>query len=1040
MTLRFEHPEWLWLLALIPPLCWAGWRWMGGMSRVRKLSALVLRAALVTILALMLAGVSSVRQTSRLAVIGVVDVSGSVRTMAPEREIDGVRRSPLEQARAWLKAASEGRGPDDLLGVVAFDGSALVVGTPRGGSPRRDEAASDLTDVLDRPLDIQLREGTDIAGALRLAQSVFPPDAARRIVLLSDGNETSGDALAAARAMARARGDASGSRSTPVDVVPFDYRVDREVIVEAVDVPSRAPARATVTARVRLWSAQAARGLLRLQADERDVALGDNGSAGRVVDLQPGINTVLVNVPLNAGRTHRFTAIFEPITEGGAPPQSVDRLAANNRADGVTITPGAGRVLVLDGFSAGRPGPGSALPDTLKREGVTVDVLPPEQVPQDLLELEKYDLVLMHNASASAVPQRAQELLVTYVTEMGGGLVMVGGPEAFGAGGWKGSPLEPILPVNLDLPEKMIVPSAAVMIVMDTSGSMAARVLGGTRTQQQIANEGAALAIRSLDKNDLVGVTAFDDDSRRVILLQRNEAPEIKAREVLSLSPGGGTNLPPALQDAWEQLKAVDAQVKHVIVLSDGMSNNAQRVPFMADQMAKEGIKVSAIAVGDMADRTGMRAMARAGGGTFYDVTDPNLLPRLFLKAVQVIRTPMIREKPFEPVVQDLTSPLLAGIARAAIPPLGGLVLTSPRGGLPGQPPTPGASSAAPAGLGSAGVTYALVTPQGEPVLAHWQAGLGQVAAFTSDAAVWAEPWLNWPGYGQLWTQIARTIARPSAGRNVELVAETAGDEVRLRLDAFDDEGRPRDGLNVTGAIYTPAGERREVRLVQTGPGTYEGVAPADESGTYIVTLTPTNVTAGVRLPPVIGAATKPVGGEYRQLQSNPALLAQIAEVSGGRVLTLDGATQANLFSREGLLPQEARLPLLPLLLPIAIAVFWLDVGTRRVAWDRLLSREVGATLVADAAASTAGRGAAAARSLSALRQKSKPQPVQDQAGAALEGNDAQAIQRAAKARRAAQRAAPATSADQPKSDPAPDSGASGLAAAKRRAREKMEG
>lgn len=1112
MSLRLQSPEWLWLCVLILPMALVGWRWFSGMSRVRRVTAIGARALLIILLALMLAGVTSVRTSDRLGVVAVIDVSGSVRAFVPERAAGGAGeagpsgqppRSAIEQVRTWLRTAAGARGPEDLVGIVVFDGVAVTVATPRPGRERGDPAALDPErDVLARPLDIVTSEGSDLASALRLGAAILPPDAGRRLVLFSDGNQTSGDALGAARALAPARGVGGAGRGTPIDVVPLVYRVESEVIVEAVDVPSHAPAEATVTARVRLWSAAPARGLLRLQVEGRDIPIGEGGQAGRAVTLSAGVNTVLVNVPLNAGRIHRFAAIFEPempAVPGDAPATgSADRLASNNRAEGVTITPGNGTILVLDGFSQGGEGAGALLPSVLRRRGLDVQVKGPGELPEDLLELEKYDLVVLHNVSAGDVSERAQGMLARYVTELGGGLVMIGGPQAFGAGGWKGSPVESILPVRLDLPEELIVPSAAVVIVMDTSGSMGLRVLGGSRTQQEIANEGAAIAIRSLDKNDLVGVIQFDNTASVVVPVQRAGDTEAIAREVLSLSPGGGTNLPPALREAWDQLRSVEAQVKHVIVLSDGRSQDAERIPFIAEQMLqKDGIRVSAISVGDLADVSGMNAMAKMGGGTSYVVSDPATLPRLFLKAVQVIRTPMIREKPFVPVVRDASSPLIAGLTGSDMPALNGLVLTMPRGDdpLPGGVPRSalmgGAATAGggvagrergaePRGggslggrlggsLGGAGVTYALITPQGEPLLAHWQAGLGQVAAFTSDAAVWAEPWVQWAGYGQLWTQVARTIARPSTGRNVELRAVVEGETLRLHLEAADESGQARDGLSVRGAVYAPDGTRSEVQLVQTGPGTYEGAAPAPGSGTYVVTLTPAPGTGGgERLPPVIGAATRAVGAEYRDLASNEGLLRQIAQITGGRVLSLDAPQKANLFDRAGLLPQEARLPLWPLVLPVALVVLWLDVGTRRVAWDRLLSREYGASLVRDAAAVVAQRGRQAAGTLGGLRQReaAMAQSAAGQAGAALGGDEAARVAAAARARRVAEReqarAARAASGSSPVSgtgpSPAPRAeSASGsapsrggepsaspasaresLAAAKRRARERL--
>ena len=188
------------------------------MSPVRRASAVVLRVGLLALLAAMLAGASAVRRTDRIAVVGIVDVSGSVRmfgSLGPGG--DGKPIDPLQAARAFFGAAAKERGADDLLGLVVFDGRAVAVATPTRG------------DAADRSLDVRMAEGTDIAGALRLAAALIPPGASGRLVLVSDGNQTAGDALGAARELA----SRAGVR-VPVDVVPIPLSGGREVMIESV--------------------------------------------------------------------------------------------------------------------------------------------------------------------------------------------------------------------------------------------------------------------------------------------------------------------------------------------------------------------------------------------------------------------------------------------------------------------------------------------------------------------------------------------------------------------------------------------------------------------------------------------------------------------------------------------------------------------------------------------------------------------------------------------------------------------------------------
>lgn len=1024
MTLQFSNPEWLWLALLAPAMAWLGWKWLRGMNVLRRGTAVVARAVLIALVTGMLAGATAVKSTDRLAVIAVVDVSGSVRRFFPMATgPDGRPFGALDRVREYLRKATAERGPDDLLGLVVFDGVSLAVASPS------------RVDVLDRPLEgTGADEGTDMEGALRLASAMLPPDANGRIVLFSDGNQTRGDAVKAARGLAAGRG-----APPAVDVVPLSYRVRSEVVVESVDAPTQAPAGTTVIVRVRLRATAPASGRITLSVGDEPVDLTPSEPGmGLAVTLEAGERTIAAPVELGPGRVHAFTARFEP-DEAGDGQRVNDTVLVNNQAQAFTFSPGRGAVLLVDGVSRGDPaGPGSTLAQALRRAGMEVSVVAPEGVPEDLLRLEAYDLVVLQNVPAESVPGPSQKLLSEYVTQLGGGLVMIGGPDSFGAGGWKGTPLEPVLPVRLDLPEQMIVPPAAIIIVLDNSGSMNRTVMGSTRTQQDIANQGAALAIETLDKGDELGVTAFNSTFHRVIPLSKLEDPKASAEIVRGIRTDGGTNIPPPVRDAYEQLRNSKASVRHIILLTDGISADGRgQLPELAKEIAASGIKLSTIAVGDGADTDTLKEMAGLGGGEYYRVNDPNTLPRVFVRAVRVVRTPLVREGRFNPVVLPTASPVLQGVGDP--PPLMGLVLTQART--------------------DATVTYAMAAPSGEPLLAYWNAGLGRVGAFTSDAHTWAKAWLNWPGYARMWTQFARQIARPPAERGAELSLDVRGDTLRVRLDAANAQGVPLDMLDVPGKVYAPDGKSSDVRLMQTAPGVYEGTAPANAGGGYVVTLTPRQ---GSRpLPPVVGGVTRPPGEEYRRLESDDGLMRQVAAATGGRVLDLQNASEGVLFDRTGLKPGSVRTPLWQGLMLWTLVVLLLDVGTRRVAWDRFIGKEYGTGLKQRARDAMRSRGRAAEGTLESLRgRRERGSASAGAAGEKALGTDAalEIIREQARRRAEARAKRAGADADGPWVSQVPDvpggnaagrpaepstsddQQASGLRLAKERARRRMEG
>lgn len=1032
--MTFESPLWLWLALLGVPAGVLALRLLGAMSLMRRVTAAVARAALIALIAMTLAGASSVRQTQRLAVLAVIDASGSVRRFAPGG-VDGQGRpiSALDRARAWIAESTRGRGPDDLLGVVVFDGQSLAIAAPTAGDP------------LDRPLEPAGVEGTDIAAALRLARALIPSDAAGRIVLLSDGNQTAGDAVGAAQEVSAPRGTRG---PTPIDAVPFDYTLTHEAFIESVDAPPTASAQATVTLRIVLVATAPSRGVLRVLEDERsvDASPGRPGD-GLAIELEPGRTVVAVPVVLSAGRTHRFTALYEPEilgTSGPTPLLSGDTDVANNRAEAFTVTPGRGSILVLDGDGQGNPtGAGATLARVWREAGLDVVLTAPEAMPTDLLALQAHDLVVLQNVPADALGPEGQALLAAYVRDLGGGLLTLGGRESYGAGGWMGSPLEELIPVSLELPERLLAPEVAVIFVMDRSGSMAWSVRGTSRSQQEIANEAAAAAVRSLQPADLVGVITFNLEHQVVVPLGPNTDPAATSERILRIYPDGGTATGSALREAQRQLSAAEAKTKHVIILSDGQAMDADMLPEIARSMREQGVTISTIVIGDGAHVESMRNVAYFGGGTFYEVVNPSVLPRVFLKAVRVLRTPMVREAPFTPLLTGAASPLTTGVA-PPLPELLGINLTQPR-----ADPT---------------AVNAMVTPDGEPVLAHWQVELGQVVSFTSDAWRWGAPWVGWDGYRTLWTQVARLAARPPAARGMELSTTISGELIAIRLNAVDENARPLDLLSVDAAVFGPDGAHRDVRLAQTGPGQYEASLPADRAGAYVVVAKPRR--GEQRLPPVVAGTSVPDAQEYRRLASNPALLEQIAADTGGRVLSL--ARAARLFDRSGLEPLRASTPLWPVLVAWTLGVLLLDVGTRRIAWDRLISRELrGRSLLQSMAEVTRDRGGRAAATLSGLASRREATTRGDGSGALSETDALDAARQAQQAQREgriaaareAMRSNPATAAaDRPAppmasagpgpalgpaaAPPAPDGPAdeSPLLRAKRRARERLEG
>ncbi|MBT8484976.1 MAG: VWA domain-containing protein, partial [Phycisphaerales bacterium] len=830
----------------------------------------------------------------------------------------------LDAMREWFRVATGSRSADDRFGLVVFDGKAVAVSAPA-------KAGFD-----DANLDVSFVPGTSLGEAIRLGLAMFPPDTARRLVLVTDGNETVGDALGAAeQASGAADPTTAAALQVPIDVVPVIYEIPGDVQIVRLEAPNHAQPGQTVTVRVLLEATRPTRGRLTLRCEGQPVDLnGEAPGHSRPLELRAGRSAHLASVVLGDSPVNRFEALFDPDDAAD------DALPDNNRAEAFTPTPSKGEILVITRDADPEQ---NLLGSILRAAELPVVVRPPALMPDDLLGLQNYDLIALDNIPAFELTSRQHELLARYASDLGGGILMIGGDDGFGAGGWNGTALEAVLPLELDPPRELRLPQAALVLVLDQSGSMNRPVGGARATQQRVANEAAAMAIESLRHESLVGVVTFNTQAREYVPIERNSDPDLIAQRVRRITAGGGTELAPALRLAHRMLRDVDADRKRVVCLTDGQSP-AEELNGIVERMAGDDIKLSTIAVGDEADHPTLARLAEIGGGEFYPVYNPRALPRFMVDAVQSINKPLLKEVPFTPVVEPTGSRLTLGFETA--PPLGGLVVTAPKP--------------------ERGAVIELRHPDGEPLLAHWQAGLGRVAAFTSDlGGRWSDAWRTWPTAASFWTQLARLTARPTSARDSELIAVIEDGQLTLTLEASGEDEGFIDYLEVVGTVYPPSGDPIAVRLEQVGAGVYATSIPVRAAGNYIAALTPRRGER--RLSPVIGGASLNTGEEFRRYRSNPVLLERIAAVTGGRRLDLTDPAGAALFDRTGMTPSVSLLPTWRAVLIATLVMLLLDIASRRIAWS---SASVARRLRAAVARVNPGqvRGRAATATLASLR------------------------------------------------------------------------
>ena len=713
---------------------------------------------------------------------------------------------------------------------------------------------------------------TDIAGAVRLGTAAFPETGQKRLVILSDGNENIGDALNAVLS--------AKPLGVTIDVVPIGASRGNDVTVQRLGLPSRVKKGQTIGAKIFVQSDRKQTGTLRIYRDEQ--FLGE-----QQVELEPGKN--LFEFPETLNEPKFYTYSVQVDVPG-------DNIPQNNRATGFVNVRGDPRILLV----SADPQQDATLAAALQSANIELRVIGVDKFPETLAEMQSYDCIFLSNIAAGDLGDRLMKLLESAVRDFGVGLVCVGGDQTYMAGAYKGTPLETTLPVNMELDSKKVLPPGAVVLVMH------GMEFGNGN---QVARDCAQGVLAALGPQDELGLVMWDGTERWVYELQKVGDKREASRSIAGMNQGDLPSFQGVMEKGYEALKKSTASLKHMIVFSDG--DPGPPTQQLMNDMRAAKITVSSVLISGHAGPATMQMIADQGGGRFHNVTSPNDLPQIFIKETMVILKSAIYEEPFRP---KLVSPseVVRGIGGDEYPMLHGYVSTQPK---------PRAE-------------VPLHTHKGDPLLAHWQYGLGRAVAFTSDAKPkWARMWMNWDKYRQFWTQIAQWSLRRV--ENADFTTEVSIDkgEGLISVEALDADGNYKNFLNLQTVIVSPKGDRQIVRLEQTGPGHYETRFPTKEIGAYSLNLM--EVRQGKLAGQQFLGASVNYSPEFTAAEPNAHLLQQIAETSGGKMLPIQPtAPEENPFLHDRNKTFRPR-DLWEWLLKLAICLFPLDVGVRRIQIDR---------------------------------------------------------------------------------------------------------
>lgn len=881
MTL--EQP--IWLLLLIP-LAAALWRWR---APTRLIEALRIIAVVLVVVAM------------ARPLIWLPTRSGVVVVVADRsRSMPGTSAAEQQEVISLLL---ESKSPRDRLAVVSFGETATV------------ERPADVGSFSGFIHDVG-PDGSNLADALARAIALTDQQTPSRLLVLSDGAWTGRDpAEEAGRAAAR---------GLAIDFRHMARPSAGDVAIDAFEAPLTAQPGESFMLHAWLRSALA-------QPVDYELHRGQTLIASGTSDLNAGLSRLTFRDRSADPGTASYSLTIRPAGQ--------DPVPENNTAKALVGIEGPRPLLVIT------PTGDSGLVNLLAAGGLTVHQTTGEAHDWSLESLSGYAGVILENAPAQRLGQSGMETLAAWVESSGGGLWMTGGRQSFGPGGYFKSPLEPILPVSMELRREHRKLSVAIVVALDRSGSMAVPVSGG-QLKMDLANIGTAQVLDLLSSMDEFGVLAVDSSSHVIADLQ--QVPENKGPlrgQILRIeSMGGGIFVYEALSNAAEMLADAQSHTRHIILFSDAAdSEEPGRYRELLEHAAAANITVSVIGLGTPGDVDAalLEDIAHRGNGRIFFTTDANQLPQLFAQDTFVVARSSFVDVP-TPI--DTTAGLTAITGRAFPdpPPLGGYNLTYLR----------------------EGATLAAVT-QDEytaPVVATWQAGLGRVAAYTGEAdGEFAGPIAQWNHAGELFTSLGRWTAGDTGNlpdgmmltQNVDRGLYT----VRLHLDPQ----RASELIQTIPRVVTLRGkpgeppQREEAPMQWETPDTLRLTLPLRGDEVALAT-----VDIPGQSPQSLAPVTLPYSPEFRPADTTAAqqTFVRLASATAGQERLELGSIWRDLPR----IPQ--RILLAPALVIAAILILLLEVLERRTGALAMLGQRI-----------RQPRKAAAARTPSPAAEAPSPRP-----------------------------------------------------------------
>lgn len=745
----------------------------------------------------------------------------------------------------------------DKVGVIAF-----------GNDPMVELAVTD--DIEDISLTSQPNPYfTDIQEAVSFAVDYFPEKTNKRLVLITDGRENSGNAVEVI--------DRLKEKKINLEIYNVDNQNESDVQLTSIKVPDNIYKADNIPFELTVDSTFDTKGTFYLYS-------GNDVLIKKELEVSKGENIFNYNISLNNRKNmdYKGEIAFEK-----------DNNLKNNKVTGRLNIGEMPRALVI-----GKKEDGQILYSLLKSLDINTLMYNPKEAPDNIEFLSQFNGVFLVNTHHDNISSKFEANLNKCVKELGTGFMAVGGEESFALGGYKNTVLEDMLPVRCKMKGNKKQPNTGLVLVIDSSGSME-DASGGVK-KIDMAKEAAIRSIEILQENDYIGVLAFSDILQWIIPLRPTENKEKINKDIEKLGAKGGTLIVPALDEGIKKLQHAPVKIKHLILLSDGQGEKEGYEAYIS-KMKENNITLSTVAMGQDANLEVLKRLAQETKGRSYLVKDFSSIPKVFAKETYLATKKYINNEEFTPIQLENTE----YFERDKLPDLKGYIGT----GIKDE------------------AALILKSPLDDPILAQWRYGLGQVIVWTSDLnGKWSDSWIRWEKFQTKWSSIISFMISDKTHERIEVDLNRN----KGKIDAFVAIINPKNNERIEMVVKGAGEYKEDISLKQVSTGKYRGSFVLPKEGTYYITAKLVSDNEAIeRITKTINLDYSP---EY-ELDTGGGIktLTELANIADGRLINGGLINKDINVFKQPIRKSKTVMNLSFILLPLALLFYIVDIALRKL-------------------------------------------------------------------------------------------------------------